>query len=229
MTMHIPMWPVSLLLSIALHAAVLVSVGLKEGSRAEVPAKPFSLVDLPSASVTLASLANEAVVVSAAPALQTSAAKPRPGLDKPGAIVPEPNELSFERQSPTFYKSSEVSHLAQMQFPLEGALFSDELALSGRLVLDISVSEQGKVVNIEVIEASDVSGALRAHMLPLLKNAPYTPAYKDGRPVNSIRRVEFVLGFVSEDPTLGFNAAVSPGFRPRMDERGNILKDQPKP
>ena len=67
----------------------------------------------------------------------------------------------------------------------------------------ISIFEQGKVVNIEVVEASDVSGALRAHMLPLLKNAPYTPAYKDGRPVNSIRRVEFVLGFVRDDPTLG--------------------------
>ena len=186
MAAHSPMWPVSMLVSIALHAVVLVSVGLKEGRRAEFAAKPFSLVDLSSPSTSFVPLAKGAVDVSAAPAVQSSTPKPRPEGDKPGAILPEPNELSFERQSPTFYKSSEVSHLAQMQFPLEGALFSEELALSGRLVLDISISEQGKVVNIDVVEASDVSGALRAHMLPLLKNAPYTPAYMDGRPVNEI-------------------------------------------
>jgi outer membrane biosynthesis protein TonB len=223
------MWPASLLFSIALHAAVLIAVGVKGGSSAEVSARPFSLIDLPSAAVALVPLSNEAVQGNVAIRAQTPKASPRPESGRPGAILSEMNDLSFERQEPTFYKSSEVSHLAQMQFPLEGALFTEELALSGRLVLDISISEYGKVVNIEVVEASDVSGALRAHMLPLLKNAPYTPAYKEGRPVNSIRRVEFVLGLVSEDPTLGFNAAVSPGFRPRMDERGNILRNQPKP
>ena len=108
-------------------------------------------------------------------------------------------------------------------------LFSEELFLSGRLVLDIAISDLGKVVNIEVVEASDASGALRARMLPLLREAPFSPAYKDGKPVNSVRRVEFTLGIVTGDPALGFNSSVSPGFRPRMDERGNILKNQPKP
>ena len=49
-------------------------------------------------------------------------------------------------------------------------------------------------------------------MLPMLKEAPFTPAYKDGRPVNSIRRVEFTLGIVLEDPNLGYKSSIAPGF-----------------
>ena len=75
--------------------------------------------------------------------------------------------------------------------------------------------------------ALNTNGALRARMLPMLREAPFTPAYKDGRPVNSIRRVEIKLGIVLEDPTLGYKSPIAPGFRPRMDERGNILKVQP--
>lgn len=170
-----------------------------------------------------------AVGVTVSPDDDPAKSKRKREGEKPGMILPDQKALAVEPPNPPFYKSSEVSHIAQLQLPLEGIQFSDELKLSGRLVLDISVSSTGEVVNIEVIEASDVSGALRAHMLPMLRSAPFTPAYKAGKAVNSVRRVEFTLGMVIDDPTLGFKASVPPGYRPKMDERGNILKVQPKP
>ena len=149
--------------------------------------------------------------------------------EPPGAALVPDKTITIESDRPRFYNASEVSHVAELQLPLEGVMFSEELSLSGRLILDIAISDLGKVVNIDVVEAIDASGALRARMLPLLRDAPFAPAYKDGKPVNSVRRVEFTLGIVIDDPTKGFNSTISPGFRPRMDERGNILKVQPKP
>lgn len=225
------MWPTCLLVSVAMHAAVFFSVDVRNGTPASASPKAFSLVDFAVSVVdtppdtrmplkTRVDAVRDAVIVDPAP---TTA------RDKLGTAPAKDKTLLIEQASQPFYKSSQVSHVAQLQLPLEGVLFSDELALSGRLVLDIAVSDLGKVVNIDVVEASDVSGALRAHMLPLLRDAPFSPAYKDGKPVNSVRRVEFTLGQVIDDPTLGFKSSVSPGFRPKMDERGNILKNQPKP
>ena len=222
------MWPICLVASIAVHAAFLLSVGVKNSRPVAASANAFSVVDFsPAPSALTLSEKTSSPVVGPVDIAAASAKTNREG-DKSGAIQSEEKVLSFEQRTPPFYKSSEVSHVAQLQLPLEGVLFSEELSLSGRLVLDISVSDRGKVISIEVVEASDASGALRAHMLPLLKEAPFSPAYKDGKPVNSVRRVEFTLGIVIDDPALGFKSEVSPGFRPRMDERGNILKTQPK-
>ena len=221
------MWVFSLVVSLVIHVTVLVSVGLKSGASESFSSKPFLVVDF---APTVSSVAPERIAAPPAEHLVRTTEKPvatRSLDDAVGATLAKEGTVSLEKTSPPFYKSSEVSHIAQLQLPLEGVLFSDELSLSGRLVLDIAVSDQGKVVNIEVISASDASGALRARMLPMLREAPFTPAYKDGRPVNSIRRVEFTLGIVLEDPTLGYKSPIAPGFRPRMDERGNILKVQP--
>ena len=223
------MWPICLVVSVALHLTLLVSIGAKNGSQPELPAKAFSLVDLPSPSLAVRPLENVTVRGDAASDAAIIRATSKRDSDRRGAMSSRDNEWSLEQTAGPFYTSSEVSHLAQLELPLEGVLFSEELFLSGRLVLDIAISDLGKVVNIEVVEASDASGALRARMLPLLREAPFSPAYKDGKPVNSVRRVEFTLGIVTGDPALGFNSSVSPGFRPRMDERGNILKNQPKP
>ena len=223
------MWPVCLFFSVAMHAAFLLSVGAKNGNVASSPTKVFSLVEFSAAASDARTSKGPAIQADAVADAAASRPIAKPERDKVGATLSKDKLLSLEQASQTFYKSSQVSHVAQLQLPLEGVLFSDELSLSGRLVLDVAVSDIGKVVNIEVVEASDVSGALRAHMLPLLRDAPFTPAYKDGKPVNSVRRVEFTLGLVIDDPTLGFKSSVSPGFRPRMDERGNIAKDQPKP
>lgn len=229
MSMHSLVWPVCLFVSVAVHATLLVSVGMKNGSPAGSPAKAFTLVDFSPQALAMAPAENIAVRSAVVP----DAAIPRAGqknpVDKRGAMPSADKDISFAQSAPVFYKSSEVSHLAQLQLPLEGVMFSEELSLSGRLILDIAISDLGKVVNIEVIEASDVTGALRAHMLPLLRGAPFSPAYKDGKPVNSVRRVEFTLGVVIDDPAVRFTATVPPGFRPQMDERGNILKNQPKP
>ena len=221
------MWPVCLFMSAALHFTLLVSVDVKSSSQAEDSAKVFSLVDLPSPQPTAAPREMVAFRADRAADPAVGDAKTKLESDKRSAIPLPDKELSIER-SPVFYTSSEVSHIAQLQLPLEGVLFSDDLSLSGRLVLELAISDKGKIVNIEVVEATDASGALRAHLLPLLRDAPYTPAYKAGKPVNSVRKVEFVLGVVTGDPTMGFNSSVSPGFRPKMDERGNILKVQPK-
>ena len=202
-------------------------IGVKSGSQASVPPRVFSLVDY-SPATAVPPTENLPVRAKAAPDVAVAAAKPGRDGDKSGAFSPVDKEILIQPPSATFYKSSEVSHLAQLELPLEGVLFADDLSLSGHLVLDIAISNVGKVVNIEVVEASDVSGALRARMLPLLKDAPFSPAYKDGIAVNSVRRVEFTLGLVLGDPSFGFNSPVSPGFRPRMDARGNILKVQPK-
>jgi len=221
------MWMLSLTVSLAMHVAVLVTVGVKSGVTESFSGKPFTIMDF-APSITAVPLqkiaaqtgdpASGATIIPAVKNINADAVSANPA---------KPSAVSFEKAAPPFYKSSEVSHTAQLQLPLEGIQFSDELSLSGRLVLDIAVSDQGKVVNIEVISASDPSGALRARMLPMLKEAPFTPAYKDGRPVNSIRRVEFTLGIVLEDPNLGYKSSIAPGFRPRMDERGNVLKVQP--
>ena len=223
------MWPICLVVSVALHLTLLVSIGAKNGNQAEIGANAFSLVDLSSQSLAVRPLENIAVQGDATSDAAIIRAKSKRDDDRRGAMSSRDNEWSLEQTASPFYTSSEVSHLAQLELPLEGVLFSEELSLSGRLVLDIAISDLGKVVNIEVVEASDASGALRARMLPLLREAPFSPAYKDGKPVNSVRRVEFTLGIVIGDPALGFNSSVSPGFRPQMDERGNILKNQPKP
>ncbi len=223
------MWPICLVASVAVHAAFLLSVGVKNSRPVAASVSAFSVVDFSPAPAAVTLTEKTSAPVAGPVDVAVASAKASHEGDKSGAVQSEEKVMSFERRAPPFYKSAEVSHVAQLQLPLEGVLFSEELSLSGRLVLDISVSELGKVVSIEVIEASDVSGALRAHMLPLLKEAPFSPAYKDGKPVNSVRRVEFTLGIVIDDPALGFKSAVSPGFRPRMDERGNILKTQPKP
>ncbi len=226
------MWPVCLFISVVAHIAIFLLLGVENGHPAGLPARAFSLIEF-SASVREVPLretdvARADVVPIAGIAGKNSSRDDSNHRDKRGAIPSPEKQLALEQDSPPFYKTTEVSHIAQLQLPLEGVLFSEELALSGRLVLDIAVSDRGKVVNIDVVEATDASGALRAHMLPLLRDAPFSPAYKDGRPVNSVRRVEFTLGIVAGDPSLGFNAAVPPGFRPKLDERGNILKDQSK-
>lgn len=222
------MWPASLFVSFTVHAAFLLGIGVTSGSPEITSGKAFTLVEFVSSAQVLQS--PDRIVAPAAMALvdAMAATKPSNQSEPTGVIQPKENVFSYEKSGQPFYKSSEVSHVAQLQLPLEGMLFAEELTLSGRLVLDIAVSDLGKVVNIEVVEASDPSGALRSRMLPLLSSAPFAPAYKDGRPVNSIRRVEFTLGMVIDDPTLGFKATVPPGFRPKMDERGNVLKDQPK-
>ena len=229
MSMRSLVWPVWLFVSVAVHATLLVSVGMKNGSPAGAPAKAFSLVDFSPHALAMAPPENIAVRSDAVTDAAITHARQKKLVDKRGVMPSVDKEISFEQSAPAFYNSSEVSHLAQLQLPLEGVMFSEELSLSGRLILDIAISDLGKVVNIEVIEASDASGALRAHMLPLLRGAPFSPAYKDGKPVNSVRRVEFTLGVVIDDPALRFTATVPPGFRPQMDERGNILKKQPKP
>ena len=223
------MWPACLTVSLAMHVTVLVAVSAGIGNQPKPRSKPFVLVDY--ASLVPAITQNEKIGarVEAQPDIVIGGPRIKRENDKLGASQPEEPVLPLELRSPRFYKSSEVSHIAQLQLPLEGVQFSEELSLSGRLVLDIAVSDLGKVVSVEVVEASDVSGALRAHMLPILRDAPFTPAYKSGKPVNSVRRVEFTLGIVLDDPSLGFKSSVSPGFRPPMDARGNNLKDQPKP
>ena len=221
------MWVFSLIVSLVLHVTVLVTVGMQSGAPESLSGKPFSLVEF---APTASPVSPERIATQSAEPIgrATAATVAAPSVHVAvGAIPASESAVSFEKPSPPFYKSAEVSHIAQLQLPLEGVLFSDELSLSGRLVLDIAVSDQGKVVNIEVISATDASGALRAHMLPMLREAPFTPAYKDGRPVNSIRRVEFTLGIVLEDPTLGYKSSIAPGFWPLMDERGNISKVQP--
>lgn len=222
------MWSISLFASVAVHLIVLLAIGAKNGEQVEAPAKVFSLVSLSAPQLAAEPSGNiarrsEPVLDSDRPPAESQRAS-----DRRGVMSSEHKVVAIEQRGAQYYSSSEVSHLAQLQLPLEGIQFSDELTLSGRLILDIAVSDTGKVVSIEVVEASDASGLLRARMLPLLRSAPFSPAYKDGRPVNSVRRVEFTLGIVSDDPTLGFNSSVSPGFRPQMDERGNILKNQPK-
>lgn len=223
------MWPASLFVSLALHVILLVAVGANSGSQLGPPAKPFSLIDFPPSLSAVTQYEKIGARIEAPPKIGIGQPKLKREDNNLAGSQAEAQALALEVRSPPFYKSSEVSHGAQLQLPLEGIQFSEELSLSGRLVLDIAVSDLGKVVSIEVIEASDVSGALRAHMLPLLKNAPFTPAYKSGRAVNSVRRVEFTLGVVLDDPSLGFNSSVSPGFRPPMDARGNTLNDPRKP
>jgi hypothetical protein len=222
-------WPVCLMVSALVHATLIFSVGVKSGTPAATSASVFSLVDFSADAVAVVPSENIAARTDPAPTAVSAQPAAKRQDEPPGAALVANKTLTIDKDSPRFYTSSEVSEVAQLQLPLEGVMFADELALSGRLVLDIAVSDLGKVVNIDVVEAIDASGALRARMLPLLRDAPFAPAYKDGKPVNSVRRVEFTLGIVIDDPTKGFNSAVSPGFRPRMDERGNILKEQPKP
>ena len=229
--MRSAVWPVCLFFSVVAHIAIFLLLGVENGHPAGVPARAFSLIEF-SAPVREVPLRETDVaradVIPIAGIASNHNRDNNTLRDKRGAIPSPEKQLALEQDSPPFYKTAEVSHIAQLQLPLEGVLFSENLELSGRLVLDIAVSDRGKVVNIDVVEATDASGALRAHMLPLLRDAPFSPAYKDGRPVNSVRRVEFTLGIVAGDPSLGFNAPVPPGFRPKLDERGNILKDQSK-
>lgn len=223
------MWPAYFFVSVALHAAVILSVGIKQGSPVS-SAKAFTVVDVPALAPPLQQPRDSVspqTPISTDAAIVAGKTKSLPTAVGPAKV--DDAILSFEQSSPTFYKSSEVSHIAQLQLPLDAGLFSSEKSLSGRLILDISVSDVGKVVDIEVIEAMDVSGALRAYMLPLLRAAPFTPAYREGRPVNSVRRVEFTLGIVVEEPKQKVLSTVPPGFRPQMDARGNVLKVQPKP
>ena len=222
------MWPVSIFISVVVHAILFLSIGMQNGGSVVKPAKAFSLIEFSTPASDVLPDKGAAANFDGVTGAAISSPTTKPLRAKRSATLSTDENLSIEQPSPPFYKSSQVSHVAQLQLPLEGVSFSDELSLSGRLVLDISVTDKGKVVNIDVIEVSDVSGALRARMLPLLRDGPFTPAYKDGKPVNSVRRVEFTLGHVIGDPALGFNSSVSPGFRPQMDERGNILKVQPK-
>ena len=222
------MWPAYFFVSVALHAAVIFSVGVKQGKPVS-SAKAFTVVDFHSLATVQLPHKNVSPQIAMSTDETVAGGKTTPETSVVGLAKANDNILSFEQSSPTFYKSSEVSHIAQLQLPMDAGLFSSELSLSGRLVLDISISDGGKVVGIEVVEAMDVSGALRAYMLPLLRAAPFTPAFKEGRPVNSVRRVEFTLGIVIEEPKQKALSTVPPGFRPQMDARGNVLKNQPKP
>jgi hypothetical protein len=221
------MWVFSLIASLLLHLAVLMTVGVKGGGSERFSSSAFSVVEIAPAVGSVSPVQMAADPAANADRAAVAPAANRSSGDYPAAFTDKQSALPIETISVRFYKSSEVSHVAQLQLPLEEALFSGERSLSGRLVLDIAVTDQGKVVNIDVISASDPSGALRERMLPMLMQAPFTPAYKDGRPVNSIRRVEFTLGIVVEVPDLNAKPGVAPGFRPRMDERGNISKVQP--
>ena len=93
--------------------------------------------------------------------------------------------------------------------------------LSGRLKLDIYVRADGVVEHIDILEAMDVSGALRESVIPLLKNARFTPALKNGKSVNSIKTIEFDL-MARDDPKKTTFSKI-PGYLPKQDMYGNII------
>ena len=222
-------WPFFLSLSVAVHIAALNATGPLGGGGAATPRKVFTVVGNLSGSNLVHTIKPAAPVADVIPSSMGQAENAAISHHAQ-YLAPAPEKtLSFVAPQSRFYTAAEVSQPSELLLPLDAEQFSKAPLLSGRLVLDIAISDTGKVVNIAVIEASDVGGALRAYLLPMLEAAPFVPAYKDGIPVNSVRRVEFLLGRVIRDPKLDVYPPVPASFRPQMDERGNILKNQRLP
>ena len=126
--------------------------------------------------------------------------------------------------TPYFFTANEVDYRAEMLLPMEMTWFDEEFALSGSLKMNIYVLADGTVEKIDLLSTADVSGALREKLLPLLQMAKYSPAIKNGKPVNSIKTMEFDLA-ARPDPKTTSETTLA-GFRPKLDGKGNIAPNQ---
>ena len=123
-----------------------------------------------------------------------------------------------------FYRAAELDLRAEMLLPMELAWFEEQFSLSGSLKMELYVRADGKVDRIELLNVVDVSGALRETLLPLLQSAKFVPATKNGQSVNSIKVMEFDLAARIDPKT--YTAVTLPGFRPKLDVKGNIAPNQ---
>jgi hypothetical protein len=175
-------------------------------------------------------LANAATDVQTPPAPPPNVQQPRAqkpdAMGQPGGLTDKsPLNVPLPMPDDTFYPSREVDRKAELLLPLEPDLFSDNAMLSGRLLLEILIRRDGTVADVRVLEAIDPAGALQKVILPWLKAAPFTPAFKDGLAVNSLQRIELALGIISK-AGIGFQSGKHPaGQLPKLDARGNYVRE----
>ncbi len=123
-----------------------------------------------------------------------------------------------------FYRANDLDYRAEMLLPMEMTWFEDQFALSGSLKMSIYVRKDGTVERIDLLNIVDVSGELREKLLPLIYAAKFKPAAKRGEAVNSIKTMEFDLS--ARDDPKDTTLSTLAGFRPSLDAKGNIEKNQ---
>lgn len=161
----------------------------------------------------------QALAVSSDPAFTQPETLDSPAQNTSGLLPP-----TLVKVPDYFFLGNEVDYRAEMLLPMDMSWFDDEFALSGSLKMSIYVREDGSVDRIELLNTVDVSGALREKLLPLLQMATYSPAVKNGKPVNSIKTMEFDLVARADPKT--YTSKTLAGFRPKLDAKGNIAPNQ---
>lgn len=132
--------------------------------------------------------------VAAAPAQAAPAAAPQPAPDAaPAAAAPEPAAALTSAVDLTYYSAREVDVHPRALGKVEPIYPSvaDRDRVSGKLLLQLKLQANGRVSDIEVLSATP-SGVFEESALQAFRQARFSPAQKNGRPVRALVQIEVV-------------------------------------
>lgn len=191
-------------ISLALHGALIAFVQVAP------PASPGAgytiearLVDVQPAPVPLQAAQSQpeaepvlpAPAVEAPPppapatALPTPPAEPRPA--EPAAVEPEPPGALATAVDLTYYPPRELDVQPRALGRIEPAYppEADRQGRSGRVRLQLKLEADGRVSNVEVMEA-DPAGLFEESAVEAFRVARFSPAQRGGRPVRALLLIE---------------------------------------
>jgi protein TonB len=190
---------------------------------AAVPARPIApVVETPKAATTDAPLLKSSESADALPVLKpvdappVQAASPVPA--PPSQIAPPAEAASTEPQPApdvaastpasvitssvdlTYYSAREVDvhpHVLREVVPVYPA-DADRQRLSGKLRLQLKLQADGRVSDVEILSATS-PGVFDESALQAFREARFSPAQKNGRPVRALVQVEVVYDWAGQD------------------------------
>ena len=173
--------------SVLLHAALGLGIGTAPAERGGLAALTVELFrDMPaatSAAVVADTPADRPVPVhaaSVAPAMPARLARPHAAM---GITLP----------ADRYYTASELDLRAQQvnDVALVYPKAAYEMRIGGRVVVNILISDTGKIDALSVLE-SEPAGVFDDHALAAAEALEFVPAVKDGQPVKSRKKIEIV-------------------------------------
>ena len=191
------------LVSVALHCMVIANfspVSARFAGTSALRARIVSLGGLPSepTSPSLALEGGRGAAQAKSAQAPTSAKSYLGGSDSRRGNIPDGRDALVDLDMAVirdYYTSRQVDQVAT---PLEPIPFADPPVTpasgrSARVVLLLLINERGIVDSVAILEARP-PGVFDAHARAAFASVPYTPAFKDGKPVKSQKIVEILYG-----------------------------------
>lgn len=132
--------------------------------------------------------------VAAPPASAAPAVAPQPAAEAaPATAAPEPAAALTSAVDLTYYSAREVDVHPRALGKVEPIYPSvaDRDRVSGKLLLQLKLQANGRVSDIEVLSATP-AGVFEESALQAFRQARFSPAQKNGRPVRALVQIEVV-------------------------------------